>query len=166
MANPYAQFAQSMTPQTQPIAGREAEMAPNNAGGYGFILGDWERLERFLITGSVGGTDYVGEQKLTSENVGVVIRCIKADGPRVVSLAREINVNNRAPKTDQQLFALALAIKHGDADTKRAVAAAVPHVVRTGTHLLHFVAMLDGLGVWNRQQAAADCQLVQRQTGG
>lgn len=138
------------TPQIQIIPGREAEMVPNNAGGYTFKLDDWERLHRFLILGSTGGTYYVGEQKLTAENAHAVIRCIKVDGPRVVTDALDVNINNRAPKTDQQLFALALAMKHGDDATKAAVAAAAPKMLRTGTHLLHFVAMLDSLGGWSR----------------
>jgi 60 kDa SS-A/Ro ribonucleoprotein len=152
MARAYANYTTNVTAtlQSQPIPGRETEMVANNAGGYGFALDDWERLNRFLIIGSESGTYYVGEQKLTAQNAATAIRCIKADGVRAVKLAQDINVNNRAPKTDQQLFLLALALKHGDADTKAAAEAAVPFMVRTGTHLLHFAAMLDGLGGWNR----------------
>jgi 60 kDa SS-A/Ro ribonucleoprotein len=154
MALAYTQYAQhvAVTPQSQPIPGREPEMVQNNAGGYGFVLDDWERLNRFLIVGSTSGTYYVGEQKLTVENAGAAIRCIKADGPRAVAMAHDVNANNRAPKTDQQLFVLALAMKHGDDATKVAAAAAAPAMLRTGTHLLHFVAMLDGLGGWNRSK--------------
>lgn len=154
MVRAYANYAQnvSITPQSQPIPGREVEMVANNAGGYGFILDDWERLSRFLMLGSEGGTYYVGEKKLTAENAATAIRCIQTDGPRAVEMAREINVTNRAPKTDQQLFVLALAMKHGDEATKTAVAAALPQMVRIGTHLLHFVGMLDGLGGWNRSK--------------
>jgi 60 kDa SS-A/Ro ribonucleoprotein len=154
VANIYASYAQhvTVTPQSQPIPGRELEMVANNAGGYGFVLDDWERLMRWLVIGSEGGTYYVGEQKLTAENAAAAIRCIKTDGPRAVEMARDVNVRNRAPKTDQQLFVLALAMKHGDAATKAAVAAAVPQMVRIGTHLLHLVGMLDGLGGWNRSK--------------
>lgn len=154
MARAYSAYARNVTatPQSQPIPGRESEMVANNAGGFGFVLDDWERLIRFLILGSEGNTYYVSEQKLTAQNAACVIRCIKADGPRVVEMARDVNVNNRAPKTDQQLFTLALAMKHGDDATKKAVAAAAPSMLRIGTHLLHFVAMLDGLGGWNRSK--------------
>lgn len=154
MARAYLNYAQSVTstPQTQPIPGREAEMVENNAGGFGFVLDDWERLNRFLILGSDGGTYYVSEKNLTAQNAAVVIRCIKADGPRVVAAALDVNVNNRAPKTDPQLFALVLCMAHGDDATKTAVRAAAPQVLRTGTHLLHFVAMLDSLGGWNRSK--------------
>jgi 60 kDa SS-A/Ro ribonucleoprotein len=147
----YARHARStsQTPQSQPIPGREAEMTPNSAGGYGFIMDDWERLNRFLILGS-DGTYYAGEQALTQQNAAVVIRCIKADGLRVVTAAHDINVNNRAPKVDQQLFAMALALKYGDAETKRAAEAALPELLRIGTHVLHFAAMLNDMGGWSR----------------
>ena len=139
-------FPVAATVQFQPILGRESEMTPNSAGGYGFVLDDWERLMRFLITGSEAGTYYVSEQKLTAQNADVVIRCLKVDGVRVVTTAADVNVNNRAPKVDSQLFALALAMKHGDAATKQEVAKVAPAMLRTGTHLLHFMAMLKSLG--------------------
>jgi len=154
MANPYPGFGNFslLTPQSQPIPGREPEMVANNAGGFGFKLDDWDRLHRFLILGSEGGTYYVGEQKLTVENAAAAIRCIKADGVRAVNMAHAVNYGNRAPKTDQQLFLLALAMKHGDDATKQAVATSAPSMLRTGTHLLHFTAMLDSLGGWNRSK--------------
>lgn len=154
MALAYVNYGQPVTatPQSQPIPGREHEMLPNNAGGYSFQLDDWERLNRFLVVGSEGGSYYVNERNLTAQNADAVIRCIKADGPRVVTLAQNINLANRAPKVDSQLFALALALKHGDAATKRAVYGAAQSMLRTGTHLLHFVAMLDSLGGWNRSK--------------
>jgi 60 kDa SS-A/Ro ribonucleoprotein len=140
------------TPQSLPIPGRESEMTLNNAGGFGFVLDDWERLNRFLILGSEGGTYYVGENKMTAENAQAAIRCIQQDGVRAVKAAVEINLNNRAPKTDSQLYVLALAMKFGDQQTKNAVTAAAPSLLRTGTHVLHFVAMLDSLGGWNRSK--------------
>lgn len=154
MANAYANYGQivTFTPQSRPIPGREAEMTPNNAGGYGFVLDDWERLIRFLVLGSEGGTYYVSEKNLTAQNAANVIRCVALDGPRVVAMARDVNVGNRAPKVDQQLFALALAMKHGDAATKAAVREAAPSMLRTGTHLLHFAAMLKSLGGWSRSK--------------
>lgn len=150
MANIFANYGhqQTMTPQSQPIPGRD--MLPNNAGGYSFQLDKWERLNRFLIISSEGGTYYVKQGKLTEQNAIAAIACIKEDGVRAVELARDINVGNRAPKTDSQLFLLVLALRHGDQATKNAVTAAARQMLRTGTHLLHFCAMADGLGGWNR----------------
>ena len=160
----YRNFGQAVTrtPQVRPIPGREAEMVPNNAGGYGFVLNDWERLKRFLILGSDKGTYYVDEKNLTHQNVDAIIRCIQMDGPHVVSLACDVNVNNRAPKVDPQLFALALAMQHGDNATKRAALEALALMLRTGTHLLHFAAMLNGLGGWNRSKRSVIANWFER----
>jgi 60 kDa SS-A/Ro ribonucleoprotein len=154
MVKAYTNFSDgvTMTPQTLPIPGREREMIPNNAGGFGFVLDKWERLHRFLIMGSDGGTYYVSEQKLTVQNAAVVIECLKEDGLRTIDMAYAVNVFNLAPKTDQQLFVLALAMKHGNEVTKAAVVSYAEKMLRTGTHLLHFVAMLDSLGGWNRSK--------------
>ena len=154
MSGVYAAYGKQflVTPQSQAIPGREAEMVSNNAGGFGFLLDDWERLHRFLVIGSEGGTYYVGAPTLTAENAGCAIRCLKADGVRAIAMAATVNLENRAPKTDQQLFVLALAMQHGDDATKALVREVAPKMLRTGTHLLHFVAMLDGLGGWNRSK--------------
>ena len=140
----------NLTPQTEPIPGREQDMVKNNAGGMSFKLDDWERLNRFLILGSDGGTYYVDESKLTQQNAACVIRCLQLDGQRVVAAALDVNVNNRAPKTDPQLFVLVLALKHGDLGTRRVAGAAVPKMVRTGTHALHVAAMIDSQKGWGR----------------
>ena len=58
------------TPQSEPIPG--STQVPNNAGGYSWTVDDMTRLHRFLILSSTGGTFYVGERKLTRENLDVV----------------------------------------------------------------------------------------------
>ena len=70
------------TPQTEPVPGKA--MVPNSAGGYGFAVDDWVRLDRFLILGSEGGSYYATERKLTQENAAAVIRCIQQDGAEAV----------------------------------------------------------------------------------
>ena len=132
------------TPQSHPIPGRESVMAPNAAGGYGFTLSNWDRLDRFLIIGSVGGTYYVGQKKLTDENTTIVLECLKEDGVRTVKAAHQINTENRAPGTDEQLYVMALAAQHGNTETKAAVRELLPDMLRTGTHVLHFGNMLFG----------------------
>lgn len=41
----------------------------NNARGFVFQVGDKDRLERFLILGTDGGTYYASEQKVTEDNI-------------------------------------------------------------------------------------------------
>ena len=146
----YRQVYGQPPPQSEPIPGREAEMVRNNAGGFAFKVDDWTRLERFLTLGTEGGTYYVCERKLTRDNAAAVRRCIESDGGRAVNRTREISESGRAAKNDPALFALAMAAAFGDADTKRAVAAALPCVARTGTHLLHFVSFMNDMRGWGR----------------
>ena len=138
----------SETPQGLPIPGRD--MVGNNAGGFVFKLDEWKQLERFLILGSEGGTFYVSERKLTAENANHVLLLLKKDGLRVVSVTVEMLKSGRAPKPDTAIFVLALAASQGDAATRKAALAAVPAALKTGTHLLKFVAMTNELRGWGR----------------
>lgn len=127
------------TPQSAPIPGR-SDMTRNAAGGWHWDVDKWARLRRFLILGTTGGTFYVTEEKLTSENVDVVRACLKEDGRRVVREIREVSERGLAPKNDPALYALAMASALGDEPTKWAAHEALPKVARTATHLFHFVA--------------------------
>lgn len=147
MARAYQQFAK--LGQQRPIFGREAEMEPNAAGGYAFKLSIWDRLERFLVLGSDGGTYYVGERKLTIENAEVVIECLKEDGAKTVNAARAVFNENRAPRVDPALFVMALALKHGDVETRRLAAHLVLPMLRTGSQFLSFVSYLKAVGSTN-----------------
>lgn len=128
-----------VTPQSQPIPGREPDMVENSAGGYAFPVDDWVRLDRFLILGTEGGSYYASEQKLTIENAQAVAHCIKADGLRTVTRIVEISEAGRAPKNDPALFALAMCAGMGDEVTRKAALSSLPRVARIGTHLFHFL---------------------------
>lgn len=144
------------TAQNAPIPGREAEMAPNAAGGYGFVRDNFRQLQHWLITGSEGGTYSAGEAELTQENVKVLEACLKEDGVRVVRLVQEIAEAGRAPKKDYGVFALATALTKGDLPTRRAAMAAVPEVCEYATLLFQFLTYVqqirarDGLTGWGR----------------
>lgn len=141
-------FATRETPQTEPIPG--SGQVPNDAGGYGWAVDDWVRLDRFLILGSEGGTYYVQERELTRQNAEAVLRCIQRDGPRAVARIVEVSESGRAPKNDPALFALAMASALGDQETRQAALEALPRVARTGTHLFHFCQFRQQFGGWGR----------------
>lgn len=155
MSNVYTNFADELsakkaaTPQSQPIPGREAEMAQNNAGGFSFVLDMWGVLDRFIMLGTEGGGYYVGEKDLTKASFANTRQCIAKDGLRAVARAVEYSTSGRAPKNDPALVVLALAAVHGDAATVQAAYEALPKVARTGTHLFTFVSMLNSMGKWN-----------------
>lgn len=144
----------SVTPQSLPIVGREAEMAQNDAGGYVFTVDQWDYLDRFLILGAEGGSYYVSERELTVRNAGNVLKCIKDDGVRSVNQITQISDSGRAAKNDPAIFALALAAINGDEATVKQAYEALPKVCRIGTHLFQFVATLNELGKWNKRAKA------------
>jgi 60 kDa SS-A/Ro ribonucleoprotein len=141
-------FNMRKAPQSAPIPG-SSQICNDNAG-YVWAVDDWARLDRFLVLGSEGGSYYASERKLTRENAEAVLRCIAADGARVVERIVAVSHAGRAPKNDPALFALALCAKLGDEPTRRAAHAALPRVARIGTHLFHFAEYVKGLGGWGR----------------
>jgi len=130
----------------------DARQVQNSAGGYTFVVDDWARLRRFLVLGAEGGTYYASEKKLTQDNATCVARLIQLDGPRMVREVAELSESGRAPKNDPAIFALAMAAKLGDLETRRAAYAALPRVCRIGTHLYHFAAFASSIsgGGWGR----------------
>ena len=138
-----------VTPQSQPIAGREAEMARNTAGGFTFTLDQWGLLDRFIMIGSESNQYYASARDTTKQSFANTLKCIKSDGLRTVARAVEYSIAGRAPKNDPALIVLALAAAKGSPDVQTAAYEALPKVARTGTHLFTFVEVLNTLGKWN-----------------
>ncbi len=148
MSKIYQLFHRKQVTQSQPIPG--SNQKANHAGGFAWELNDWQRLDRFLVLGSEGGTYYVAERALTLENAAVVARCIQADGLRTVARIAEISEAGRAPKNDPAIFALAMAASQGDEATRKAALQALPRVARIGTHLFHFMQYAGQFRGWGR----------------
>jgi 60 kDa SS-A/Ro ribonucleoprotein len=113
-------------------------MTPNSAGGYTFKITSIERLRRFLILGSEGGTYYASERKLTEENARAVRAALDEHGVEAVREIVDVSVDGRAAKQDPAIFALAMAASHKDVEVRRLALRALPAVCRTGTALFHF----------------------------
>jgi 60 kDa SS-A/Ro ribonucleoprotein len=141
-------YSKKATPQWQAIPG--SGQVPNSAGGFAWPVDDWHRLDRFLLLGSEGGSYYASERALTVGNAQAVGRCIDADGARVVARVVEMSSAGRAARNDPAIFALAMAAKLGDLETRRAALAALPLVCRTGTHVMHFAEYVQAFGGWGR----------------
>ena len=141
-------YSRKQTSQRLPIPG--TNQVSNSAGGFGWAVNDWTRLDRFLVLGSEGGSYYASERALTRENTEAVVRCVASDGLRTVARIVEISANGRAPKNDPALLALAIAASLGDDATRKAALAALPQVARIGTHLFHFADFMDGMRGWGR----------------
>lgn len=130
-----------------------ADQVRNNAGGYVFAVADRDRLERFLILGTDGGTYYVTEQKLTQDNIKFLSSMIRKDEQLVLDTILDVSVNGRAFRNSPALFALALVFTEGQ--NKAAARAALPQVARTSTHLFEFAQYIENLGGWGRAKRSA-----------
>lgn len=127
-----------ITPQSEPIPG--SNQIPNNAGGWAFQVDDMTRLRRFLVLSTAGGSYYIGERKLTKQNLDCLERLLKEGrGKEVVDLIVAISDAGRGVSNDPALFALARCCAADDMVARQRAYAALPKVARTGTHLLHFV---------------------------
>lgn len=153
MSNALGKFAASQkqervaTPQTKRTPGRTDEVK-NNAGGFVFKVDDKSRLERFLILGTDKGTYYVGEQKLTAQNVTFLKDLVKKDERLVVDTLVDVSVNGRALKNSPALFAMATVMTEGK--DKAYAREAVQKVARTSTHLFEYAQYIDDMGGWGR----------------
>lgn len=134
--------------QQRPLPGEA--MVSNDSGGYCYALDQWERLDRFLVLGTEGGTYYASERKLTAESAQSVMDCIAEDGNRAVARIVEMSVSGRAPKQDPVLFALALATASAAPATRALALAAIAKVARTGAQLQRLAGYIDGLRGWGR----------------
>lgn len=168
---------ESMRPPTQ------TEQAPgtvkNNAGGYSYEVSRIKQLERFLILGVTGGTYYVGEKDLLKQNLDSIKELVSEDPQAALDLVIDVATNNRAANSDATIYVLALLVSqkktktvfskttHQDvkieetSDVAKQAMDFMPKVLRTFTHLSHFVTFirkgkLRGFGT-GFQRALADC---------
>jgi 60 kDa SS-A/Ro ribonucleoprotein len=134
------------TPQHEAIPG--TTQAKNAAGGFAWKIGSMDRLRRFLILGSEGGSYYATERDLTRQNIDGVRAALDENKTEAVAEIVAISKDGRAPKNDPALYALAIACAHTDEQVRRAATAAIPDVARTGTHLFHFAEFAQSQRGW------------------
>lgn len=141
----YADDVQTVsTKQTEPIRGKN--QVQNRAGGYGFKLNDWGRLDRFLILGHTGGTYYATQRELSFETVDCIDRCLSEDAARTVQTIVEVSLSGRAPKNDPAIFALAYVVATGNSEASALALSNLKSVCRIGTHLFDFLNACKTLG--------------------
>ncbi|MCB1116539.1 MAG: TROVE domain-containing protein [Chlamydiia bacterium] len=134
------------TPQSEAAYGAKQ----NHAGGYSFEIDLWQKLDRFLILGTEGGTYYVSERALTRESAKNVQLCIETDGLRVAKQIAAISQSGRAPKNDPALFALAMCASLGDEKARSEALKNLPLVARTASHLFLFAEYVTAFRGWGR----------------
>lgn len=139
-----------VTAQTEKARPDQVE---NNAGGFTFTVTDKDRLERFLILGTDGGTYYVTERDITKDSVEFLSKMIATDEELVRQTVLSVSDEGRAYRNSPALFALAMLFTDGK--DKAATRAIFNKVVRTSTHLFEFAQYIENLGGWGRAKRNA-----------
>jgi Uncharacterized protein containing a von Willebrand factor type A (vWA) domain len=142
-----------LTGQMRPLDPRQI---PNAAGGWVFPINRWDHLLRFLMIGTEGGTYYVDEGRIQTENLLNTAECLRENGPQVIEITAQIAEERRAYKVTPALWVLALAFRSRDPETRRAAAANFQRIIRNGSELLTFAAIYRQMeGGWGRLKRAA-----------
>lgn len=131
---------------------------PNNAGGFSFEVTPQQRLERFLILGTDGGTYYVSEHDLTKQNMEWLVQRISLHGDGglgVLDTVIEVSTSGRAFRNSPAIFVMALLFKHAPPFLKPTLVLDLPKVCRTATHLFEFCSYVDAMKGWGRSKREA-----------
>lgn len=125
----------------------------NNAGGFVFPVSPKDRIERFLILGTDGGTFYVNEKVFTEKNFDAIKSLITQDEALVRNVMVDVAVNNRAAKTGPTIFTAAML--HHFGVEKEELRAVLPLILRTSSHLFEYAEFVKNLGGWGRSKRNA-----------
>ncbi|MFT3663278.1 MAG: TROVE domain-containing protein [Gordonia sp. (in: high G+C Gram-positive bacteria)] len=155
----YRTISTGITPQTRPADPRQEV---NGAGGHTFTVTPLQRLRRFLLLGTEGGTYYTSAAELTADAAPTVLRFAAEETTALVREIVAISQAGRAPKQQPALFALAAAAGLGDDEGRRAALDALPDVARTGTHSFLFAGYVEQFRGWGRalRRAVGDWYLT------
>lgn len=118
----------------------------NHSGGYVFKVDDMNRLRRFLILGTEGGTYYVSERKLTRDNVDFLTGLLESsNGIKAVDEIVRVSHEGESLKNDPAIFALALAATCNKPNIRSYALKHLNDVCRIGTHLFTFLTYVKDL---------------------
>jgi len=137
----------AVTPQDEQADERQVK---NNAGGFTFQVSENDRIMRFLMLGTDGGTYYQKEREYTAENAQAVIEFARSHGRALTWLIHDVSVKGRAPRQNPALFALAAVFAFGDDAAKKEATLLFNSIVRTGYHLFLTVKYAEQLRGWGR----------------
>ncbi len=144
-------FNNKKTPQTAPIPEQKDIMEKNNGGGYSYSITSFQKLKRFLILGTEGGSYYQTEKDLTVKNAENVVALIKkGEGTAVLAEAIKVSDEGKARKNEYAIFVMALVLTYGTNDDKQFAVDNVSKICRTGTHLFTLAQYLKDLRGWGK----------------
>lgn len=133
----------------------------NSAGGYVYEVSPAQRLRRFLVLGTEGGTFYASQKDLTKANLDFLKQYATDEPGAYYAALTEIDRDNIAPRHSTVLLALAVLFAHAGTSKEKGAefdgTVVYNHIkenftsfVRTGTHLFEFVDYVTMFRAWGR----------------
>lgn len=141
-------------PSRQTVRDR-ADQVKNNAGGYVFKVDDENRLRRFLVLGTDGGTYYVDEKTLTWQNIDFVDDLIKRDPVLVYNVTASVSDSGAAYRNTAAIYVAARMLIVADQEHKGIAKDLVSKVCRSSTHVFQLCSFLDRMGGWGQAKMGA-----------
>lgn len=129
----------NQTPQTEKILGREAEMTNNVAGGVGFVTDLPTKIRRALYFGTTEQTYYSTREELTKDFFDACRELAQQNPKELADLIMEAGCG-RAYKMAAPIMATLLLSSAKNTNAKKEFLRIFPEIIRTGSHLLEFVA--------------------------
>lgn len=118
-------------------------------GGSGrqtYTVDDFILLNRFLFLGTLNGTYYEGQRKLTQDAIQMIDRCIAKDAARVLRTVAEISITGRAPENDEVIFVLARLAKKANLEVRRDALSQMHNIARYATDFFAFLNHIKEMG--------------------
>lgn len=128
-----------------------ADQVENNAGGFVYEISNIDRLRRFLILGTEGGTYYANQGDHTRQALTFLTEMASKDPLGYWNTLLDVASNNLAARHSPTLYALAV-LRRGTKDptVQTHIRESFTAIVRTGTHLFEYVDYDTSLGGWGR----------------
>jgi len=129
------------TPQSMPLPGREAEMAPNLARGYGFKADLGFLFRKWLMLGTPNNLYYESGQENVKEHLKLAQDyMVQAEAKAVGEMI--LDASFKAVNRHTPILALAVFSTVNRDDYNRSFQPLALHVLRTGSHLLELIGYI------------------------
>ncbi len=124
------------------------EQIQNSEGAFVFEASLSQRVDRFLMMGSTGGTYYAGRDAVLTTAYNTIKEAMAVNPTFVIDRAVEISESGRAPKNGPAVFVLAVGAAWNDVSVRQYALNHVDRVCRIPTDLFEFLDYCKSFRGW------------------
>ena len=121
----------------------DAGQVRNEAQGYSYVVKKLERVKRYIVLGTEGGTYYATEKEGREDNVKCVLALLKennhVDG--LLNMLEQYSKEGRATKEDALLTALMTCVMYDDKNIQKKAYEKVVSICNIPTKLFRFIEL-------------------------